>query len=185
MGFTDKSISKDWIRGNLHEIFLFSLLLMRKMLILYYSERKGSSFSLVRSFRGRTCAWSSPPLTIVWRSITILVASGETGFFVFSIRPLSFLFVHYVCLISILIVKEYSIRFPCLLSRWKSPFLTLLRSDFLSRFEGGVTGEVGSSFLSFLSRRDLFSVAAASSLEVPPPPGSFLFLGISAMHFKV
>ena len=79
------------------------------------------------------------------------------------------------------IVKWLSILFTSQIT-----MLTLLRSDFLSRFEGGVTGEVGSSLS---PRRDLFSAVeepAASSLDKPPPDWSFLFLDcISEMHVKV
>ena len=82
--------------------------------------------------------------------------------------------------------KQTIVKWLSMLFTSQITMLTLLRSDFLSRFEGGVTGEVGSSLS---PRRDLFSAVeepAASSLDVPPPDWSFLFLDcISAMHVKV
>ena len=82
--------------------------------------------------------------------------------------------------------KQTIVKWLSMLFTSQITMLTLLRSDFLSRFEGGVTGEVGSSLS---PRRDLFSAVeepAASSLDKPPPDWSFLFLDcISEMHVKV
>ena len=82
--------------------------------------------------------------------------------------------------------KQTIVKWLSMLFTSQITMLTLLRSDFLSRFEGGVTGEVGSSLS---PRRDLFSAVeepAASSLDKPPPDWSFLFLDcISEKHVKV